>query len=93
MSFGWGPASGMVKSVNKQRGESVKRSLKDSSANTDAGEQKGKALKYKEATPELLAEIRADMQKVRKNRLLGTLIFAAVLISLIMYVLLMPIYS
>lgn len=86
MPIGWGPASEMTRTVNKQRKGSVKRSLKESSDSTLPGENLDKPLKFKEATPEQLEEIRTRLQKENKQKvIIAASVIALILLSAVIF--------
>lgn len=91
MAIGFGPGSEMQKSVNKQRSSRKKRSLKESSDGTAFGKNAEVGLKFKEATPEQLAEIREKMQKEKKRNLVITLVLLGMLLAVVIYVAMQPI--
>ncbi|MFT5819587.1 MAG: hypothetical protein ACI8ZM_000812 [Crocinitomix sp.] len=80
MAIGFGPASEMVRKVNKQKGSRNKRSLKESSENTAIGSEEDAGLKFKESSPEHLEQVREKMKAQNQKKLMLTIVLSALII-------------
>lgn len=92
MAIGFGPGSDMVRTVNKQRGGSKKRTLKESSKNTELSKKDKSGIAYQSASPEVLEKIQLKAKQERKRKIIGNIIFAVVLIGIVLYILQLPLF-
>ena len=91
MAIGFGPGRDMQKEVNKQRSNRKKRSLKESSETTMFGKNAEKGLKFKEASPEQIEEIRATMKKQNQRNAIITFVLLGLLLLIIIYIMMQPV--
>lgn len=87
MAIGMGPGSDMVRSVDKMRKNSKRRSLKDSSSSTSTGKTNDPGLKFKETDPRVMAEIKAKMAKEKKRNRMISLVLGGLVVLAALYVL------
>ncbi len=87
MALGFGPGSEMLRTVKKQRSSRKKSSLKESSEATSNGENANVGLKFKEATPEILEEIRKDAIRAKNRDTIVISIMIGLIAMAVLYVL------